>query len=165
MDAGFGQIIWAIIFVVFLIVTILRNRARVKTSPSKEIPRGNKQRTVERNETLGNLIEEVFGMEGLVRKPKTQKRKQKSKVSEKEPGTRQKIEKPGPKVRSKIGEFTHSLPLKVKEEKKHTHISKEERVYKTRPWKAKSKEALQDAIVFAEIIGPPIAKRKNHRIF
>ncbi len=165
MDTGFGQIIWAIIFVVFLIVTILRNRSRVKTGPTRETPRGSKHRAVERSETLENLMEKVFGMEGLVKKPKTQKRKQKSKASEKRQGARQKVEKSEPKVRNEVGGFTHSLHPKTKEEKKHPHIGKEARGRNTRPWEAKTKEALQDAIIFAEIIGPPIAKRKNHRIF
>ncbi len=165
MDVGFSQLIWAIIFVIFLVITALKNRARMKTGPTRKQSRGKTVRRRERGEPLSNFLEEIFGIEEPERGPKVQKRKQQIKAGEKKPRAKQKRVEPKPKERKKIGEFTYSLAERSKEATKPPHPKKDERVLKKRPWETKSNKDLQDAIVFAEIVGPPIAKRKNHRLF
>jgi hypothetical protein len=165
MDGGFGQLIWVIIFVIFLVTTVLKNRARMKSGPAREKARGQKMGTTEGGDRLSKFFEEIFVREEPKRKPRAYERKQQIKPLEKKPRTEPKSIDPKPKGRNKIGETTSSLAEQREEEKKSLHLKKEESFQKERLWEINSKEDLQGAIVIAEILGPPIAKRKNHRLF
>lgn len=79
MDGGFGQLIWVIIFVIFLVTTVLKNRARMKSGPAREKTRGQKMGTTEGGDRLSKFFEEIFIRE-------EPERRQQTKVLEKNQG-------------------------------------------------------------------------------
>ncbi|MDR4506155.1 MAG: hypothetical protein MRK01_15390 [Candidatus Scalindua sp.] len=165
MDTGFSQLIWVILFVIFLVVTVLKNRARMKSGQAEDKPRGEKLRTRGGRDRLSNFLEEIFIREELERKPLVHERKQQIKALEKKTSAKPERVGPKPEARKKIGESTYPLSEHAIGEKKPLHLKKKDPLQKKRPWETNSKDDLQGAIVFAEILGPPIAKRKNHRLF
>ncbi len=52
-----------------------------------------------------------------------------------------------------------------REREKAVISEKKERYQMKFPWGTISRENLPSAIIFAEILGPPISKRKSHRLF
>ncbi|MDR4496921.1 MAG: hypothetical protein MRK02_03205 [Candidatus Scalindua sp.] len=167
MEVGFGQLIWAIIFVIFLVITALKNRAKMKSGTNRERIIEEKRKGRERSETLSTYLEEILGIEEPERRPqrRVQENKQKITAIKKKPGPLKKSNVPEPEVKKRTGEFTSPLNEQAIEKKQPAPPKKRDGYHKKFPWETKSKEDLQGAIVFAEIIGPPIAKRKNHRLF
>ena len=167
MKVGFGQLIWAIIFVIFLVITVLKNRARMKSGTSRERIEEEKRKAREGRETLSTYLEEILGIEKPERKPRkrVQENKQKITAIKKKPRPLTKSDVPESEVKKRIGEFTSPLTERAIGKKQPVPPKKRDSYHKKFPWETESKEDLQDAIVFAEIIGPPIAKRKNHRLF
>lgn len=165
MDTGFSQLIWVIIFVIFLVVTVLKNRARMKSGQAEDKTRGEKLRTREGRDRLSNFLEEIFIREERERKPLVRERKQQIKTVRKKTEAQPARVSPKPKVREKRGKSAFSLAEQAIGKKRPLPLKKGESLHKKRPWETNSKEDLQGAIVFAEILGPPLAKRKNHRLF
>ena len=167
MEVGFGQFIWAILFVIFLVITALKNRARKKPDTSRERIIEEKLKAREGRGTLSTYLEEILGIEEPEKKPQTrvQEKKQKITAIKKKPRPFKKSDVPEPEVKKRIGKFTSPLTERAIGKKQPVPPKKIDRYHKKFPWETKSNEDLQNAIVFAEIIGPPLAKRKNHRLF
>ncbi|MEK6767340.1 MAG: hypothetical protein AABY49_14100, partial [Planctomycetota bacterium] len=46
------------------------------------------------------------------------------------------------------------------------HVPGKKEIYGAKfPWRTLSRKDIPNAIIFSEIIGPPISKRKSHRLF
>ncbi len=162
MNIGMEQLVWAIIFIIFIIVTALKNRSRKKPrTTTREKPTEVKERTRGQQGKLGRYLEEILGIEMPEPKP------QRITIEEEKPRPLRKRVKPEPEPEKEevIGEFESPL-VKEFEEREKAVIPEKKELYKVKfPWGTISKEDLRSAIVFAEIIGPPISKRKSHRLF
>ncbi|MFQ5963588.1 MAG: hypothetical protein ACE5KZ_04810 [Candidatus Scalinduaceae bacterium] len=144
------QLIWAIIFIIFIIATALKQWAKKKSKDTAKKTTEARKKGHEEREGLGKYLEEIFGIEVPETKPQIVIEKVKPKLLKK------RIE-PKPKVEKKIGEFVSPLTERFEEKKK---------IYKAKfPYHFITKKDLRNAIIFSEIIGPPIAKRKSHRLF
>ncbi|MFQ5713182.1 MAG: hypothetical protein ACE5GU_04065 [Candidatus Scalinduaceae bacterium] len=161
MNIGMEQLVWAIIFIIFIIITILKNRARKKTDTTTEEPPKVKKKAREQQDRLGKYLEEILGVE--IQEPEPQK----IIIEEEKPRPLRKKVTPitKPEKEEVVGEFESPL-MKEYEEKEEAVIPEKKELYQMKfPWGTISKENLPGAIIFAEIIGPPISKRKSHRLF
>jgi len=161
MNIGMEQLVWAIIFVIFIIITILKNKARKKALTTTEKPMGVKKKVEERQDRLGKYLEEILGVERPEPEP------QRITIEEEKPRPLKEIVKPitRPEKEEGLGKFESPL-MKVLREREKAVIPEKKELYRAKfPWGIISKEDLRSAIVFAEIIGPPISKRKTHRLF
>ncbi len=160
MNIGMEQVVWAIIFVIFNVITVLKNRARKKTRTTIEKTMEVKKKVKERQEGLGKYLEEILGIERPEPEP------QRITVEEEKPRPLRKRVKPKTKPEEEVvGEFESPLMKEFREREKAVIPEKKELYRAKFPWGIISKEDLRSAIVFAEIIGPPISKRKSHRLF
>jgi hypothetical protein len=70
-----------------------------------------------------------------------------------------------PIIEEKIGQFESPL-TKIYEKEPKPPIPEKKDIYCSKiPWDTLSGKDLKNAIIFAEILGPPISKRKSHRLF
>ncbi len=161
MNIGMEQLVWAIIFVIFIIITILKNRARKKPLTTTEKPPEIKKKVEERQDRLGKYLEEILGIERPEPEP------QRITIEKEKPGPLKEIVKPKTRLEKEevVGEFESPLMKEFREREKAVIPEKKELYRAKFPWGIISKEDLRSAIVFAEIIGPPISKRKSHRLF
>ncbi len=161
MNIGMEQVVWAIIFVIFIIITILKNRARRKTLTTTEKPIEIKKKVEERQDRLGKYLKEILGVE--IQEPEPQR----ITIEKEKPGPLRERVAPitKPEKEEVVGEFESPLMKEFREREKAVIPEKKE-LYKIKfPWGTISREDLPGAIIFAEILGPPISKRKSHRLF
>jgi len=161
MNIGMEQLVWVVIFIIFIIVTALKNRNRSKKKPDATPWEQSKIRKKAREQQgkLGRYLEEILGVERPEPEP------QRITIEEEKPRPLRKRVKPEPEKEEVIGEFESPLMKEFKEREKAVIPEKKERYQVKLPWGTISKENLPSAIIFAEIIGPPISKRKSHRLF
>ena len=146
------QLVWAIVIIIFIIFAALKNRARNK--PRTE------HKTEEERDKLAGYMEELFGIETPETKPQVRVERKEPKPLEKRVRT-----KPEPIIKKKVGQFESPLTKKY-EGKSKPPIPGKKDIYSAKfPWGALSGKDLKNAIIFAEILGPPISKRKSHRLF
>ena len=146
------QLVWAIIIIVFIIFTALKNRARNR--PKTE------HKPEEERDKLSRYMEELLGTEKPETKPEIRIDEERYELLEKEVRP-----KPEPIVEEKIGQFESPL-TKIYEKKPKPPIPEKKDIYCSKiPWDTLSGKDLKNAIIFAEILGPPISKRKSHRLF
>ncbi|MGR3309410.1 MAG: hypothetical protein ACUZ77_01415 [Candidatus Brocadiales bacterium] len=178
---GIEQLIWAVLILLFLIVSALKNlqkqkkRTGTKPIPTRETPK----RRPKSDEELKDFLEDLMGVE----RPK------------KKPPIRHETEEPAPTVvledpsEGPQGTLVHLEGLKTQplvvlkepkiEEEPYSGGTKGTLVHleglKVRPLSEAPtpverpsvvpKIDLKKMIIFSEIIGPPIAKRRSHRLF
>ena len=146
------QLVWAIIIIVFIIFTALKNRARNR--PKTE------HKPEEERDKLSRYMEELLGTEKPETKPEIRIDEERYELLEKEVRP-----KPVPIIEEKIGQFESPL-TKIYEKKPKPPIPEKKDIYRAKfPWGTLSGKDLKNAIIFAEILGPPISKRKSHRLF
>lgn len=190
MKIGMEQLIWAVIFIVFIVITALKNRSRLEDNTADGTKRA-RSRMQGRKEMLGRYFEEVFGVGGPKKERPTSESgpeidengtdglgheelydKDDSEVEqpviideerEERPAETGVSEKPVLKPEDRLGGFTSSLIERYKEEPVVTE--KEEPHQKGFSMELLSQKSLPNAIILAEIIGPPISKRKGRRLF
>ncbi len=162
MKLGMEQLVWVVIFIIFIIVTALKNRARKKPrTTTREKPTEVKEKARGQQGKLDRYLEEILGVE----RPEPEPKPQRITIEEEKPRPLRKRVKPEPEREEVIGEFESPLMKEFKEREKAVIPKKKERYQVKLPWGTISKENLPSAIIFAEIIGPPISKRKSHRLF
>ena len=162
MNIGMEQLVWVVIFIIFIIVTALKSKNRSRKKPrttTREKPTEAKEKARGQRQKLGRYLEEILGVERPEPKP------QRITIEEEKPRPLRKRVKPEPEKEEVIGEFESPLMKEFKEREKAVIPEKKERYQVKLPWGTISKENLPSAIIFAEIIGPPISKRKSHRLF
>ncbi len=161
MEIGMEQLVWAVIFVIFIIITVLKNRARKKPGTTTGEPMEIKKKAREQQEKLGRYLEEILGIE----RPEPEPQKIIIKEEKPRPLRERVTPKTIPEKEEVVGEFESPL-IKEFEEREKTVIPEKKRPYQVKfPWGTISTKDLPGAIIFAEIIGPPISKRKSHRLF
>ncbi len=154
------QLVWAIIIIVFIIYTALKNRARNRPGSNIDRTSDTEQKTGKENDRLGRYMEELLGIE----RPETEPQiiiERKSQYPLKERAT------PGEESEAKkrVGHFESPLIKEHREKQKSSPPEKSEICHAKFPWGSLSKKDLPSAIILSEIIGPPISKRKSHRLF
>ena len=151
------QLVWSLIIIVFIIYTALKNRARNR--PDTNIDRASdvEHKAGNEDDKLGRYMEELLGIE----RPDT---KQQIAIE-------QAIQKPlkeritprkESETKKRVGHFESPLH---RERQKPPLPEKKEICHSKFPWGTLSKKNLPNAIILSEIIGPPISKRKSHRLF
>ncbi len=156
------QLVWAIAIIAFIIYTAIKNRARSKAYT-------NIDRTAETEHTAGGdddqlsrYMEELLGIE------RHETRKQISVKEEKPKPLKKRVkQEPEREPEAQVGQFVSPLTKKFDKKQKSPLPVKGKRdiCHTTFPWGALSKKDLPNAIILSEIIGPPISKRKSHRLF
>ncbi len=161
MNIGMEQLVWAIIFVIFIIITVLKSRARKKPGTTIGEPPEIKKKVEERQDRLGKYLENILGIE----RPETEP--QRITIEEEKPGPLKERVTPitKPEKEEVVGEFESPLMKEFREREKAVIPEKKELYRAKFPWGTISREDLPGAIIFAEILGPPISKRKTHRLF
>ncbi len=146
------QLVWAIIIIIFIIFTALKNRARNR--PKTE------HKPEEERDKLSRYMEELLGTEIPETKPEIRIDEERYELLEKEVRP-----KPEPIVEKEVDQFESPLAKKY-EEKWKAPVHEKKDIYRAEfPWDTLSGKDLKNAIIFAEILGPPISKRKSHRLF
>ncbi len=146
------QLVWAIIIIIFIIFTALKNRARNRPKTEHKPEEG--------RDKLSRYMEELLGIETPETKPQVRVERKGPKPLEKRVKT-----KPEPKIEERVGQFESPLAKKY-EEKWKAPVHEKKDIYSAKfPWDTLSGKDLKNAIIFAEILGPPISKRKSHRLF
>jgi hypothetical protein len=159
MKIGMEQVVWAVIFVIFIIITVLKSRARRKTLTTTEKPMEVKKKVEERQDRLGRYLENILGIERPEPEP------QRITIEEEKPGPLKERVTPKTKLEEGPGKFESPLMKELREREKAVIPEKKKFYHVKFPWGTISREDLPSAIIFAEIIGPPISKRKSHRLF
>jgi hypothetical protein len=151
------QLVWSVIIIVFIIYTALKNRARNRpdTGIGKTADVDLKARD-ERNK-LSRYMEELLGIErSAVTKPQIEIERKTQKPLKQKVTTREEPEK-----KKKVDLITSPF---VK--KQGSPPPEEREIYHANfPWGTLSRKDIPSAIILSEIIGPPISKRKSHRLF
>ena len=158
------QLVWAIIIIIFIIFAALKNRARNKPGTTlKRAPDSDHEEKEERDK-LTRYMEELFGTEMPEAKPERRIDEERYEPLEKEvrPKPEPKLE---PKPEKKIGDLKPTIEKHIREIWEQP-IPEKKDIYSAKfPWGTLSGKDLKNAIIFAEILGPPISKRKSHRLF
>ncbi len=153
------QLVWAIIIVIFIIFTALKNRARNKPDTTFERAPDSDQEAKEERDKLSRYMEELLGIETPETKPEIRIDEERHELLEE---IRPKQE---PIIDKRVGQFESPL-TKIYEKKPKPPIPEKKDIYRSKlPWGTLSGKDLKNAIIFAEILGPPISKRKSHRLF
>ncbi len=165
MNIGMEQVVWAIILVIFIIITVLKGRARRKTRTTTRVPLEIKKKVEQRQDRLGKYLEGILGIERPEPEPELQS--QGITIEEEKPGPLKErvTPKTKPEKEEVVGEFESPLMKEFREREKAVIPEKKELYQVKFPWGTISREDLPSAIIFAEILGPPISKRKSHRLF
>ena len=153
------QLVWAIIIIVFIIYTALKNRARNRPDTNIGRTADTEQKTRE-EDRLGRYMEELLGIERPETKPQIKiKRETQEPLKERVP-PREESE-----AKKRVGHFESPL-VKEHRVKRKPPLPEERKIHHAKfPWGNLSRKDLPSAIILSEIIGPPISKRKSHRLF
>ncbi|MDP6924905.1 MAG: hypothetical protein R2568_10400 [Candidatus Scalindua sp.] len=151
------QLIWSIIIIAFIIFTALKNRARNRPNTNSDRTSDVEHKTRDEHDRLGKYMEELLGIERTEAEPRIE-------IDRETQEPFNEVVTPGeePEAEKKIGQF--ETPLH-RERQKPPLPEKREICHSKFPWGALSKKDLPNAIILSEIIGPPISKRKSHRLF
>ena len=153
------QLVWVIIIIVFIIYTALKNRARNRPGTNIDRTAHAEQKTRE-EDRLGRYMEELLGIEKPETKPQIKiKRETQEPLKERvTPGEES-------EARKRVGHFESPL-AKEHRVKRKPPLPEERKIHHAKfPWGNLSRKDLPGAIILSEIIGPPISKRKSHRLF
>ncbi len=154
------QLVWALIIIIFIIFTALKNRARNRPGATTDRNDNTEHKSSEKSDKISRYMEELLGIEMPEAKPQIRRKREKPESLEKTVKP-----KPEPTTKENIGQFESPLSIKYEEKTKSSFPEKKD-IYSVKfPWGTLSKKDLPRAIVLSEIIGPPISKRKGHRLF
>ena len=159
-ETGMEQLVWAIIMIVIIIFTALKNRARNR--PDTNIDRTSKteQNTRKGTDKLGIYMEELLGIERVDTKPQIRIKRKIPKPLQERVAPR--VE---PEIEKEVVQVESPFAKKINDEQTASLPEKKEICHAKFPWGSLSKKDLPSAIILSEIIGPPISKRKSHRLF
>ncbi len=150
------QLVWAVIIIVFIIFTALKNRTRNRLDTATDRNDNTDYKTRKEPDKISRYMEELLDIEISEANPMIRRER---------PESLKKTAPPKLKTEEKIGQFESPL-IKKYEQKTKSSFLESNNVYSANfPWGTLSKKDLPRAIVLSEIIGPPISKRKEHRLF
>jgi hypothetical protein len=154
------QLVWALIIIVFIIYTALRNRARNRPAINIDRTADTEQKTGEADDRLGRYIEELLGVERPETKPQIKIKRETQEPLKERVTLREELE-----AKKRVDRFESPL-IKEHREKRRPPLPEEREIHHVKfPWGTLSRKDLPNAIILSEIIGPPISKRKSHRLF
>ncbi len=153
------QLVWAIIIIVFIIYTALKNRARNRPDTNIDRTADTEQKTRE-EDRLGRYMEELLGIKKPETKPQIRIKRKSQKPLKERVTPREESE-----AKKRVGHFESPLIKEHREKQKSSPLEKRVIYHAKFPWCTLSKKDLPSAIILSEIIGPPISKRKSHRLF
>ncbi len=154
------QLIWSVIIIAFIIYTALKNRARNRPDTNKSRTSDIEHKDGDKDDRLGRYMEELLGIES----PEAEQQ------IEIEREIREPIEemitlREEPDAKERVVHFDSPL-LKEHRLKQKTSLPEEREIHHAKfPRGHLSGKNLTNAIVLSEVIGPPISKRKSHRLF
>ena len=154
------QLVWAIVIIVFIIYTALKNRARNRPATNIDRTADTEQKTGEADDRLGRYMEELLGIKRPETKPQIRIKRETQKPIKERVRPREESE-----AKKRVGHFESPLIKEHREKQKSSPPEKREIYHAKFPWGTLSKKDLPSAIILSEIIGPPISKRKSHRLF
>ncbi len=146
--------------VVFIIFIALKNRARNRPVTNIERTSDTDQKTGEETDKLSRYMEELLGIDRTEAKPQTRIKRKTQKTSKERATPREELE-----VKQSPGRFESSLAKEHRVKRKQPLPEKRGMHHAQFPWGTLSKKDLPGAIILSEIIGPPVSKRKSHRLF
>ncbi|MFQ5685214.1 MAG: hypothetical protein ACE5GV_01000 [Candidatus Scalindua sp.] len=154
------QLVWAIIIIIFIIFAALKNRARNRPGTTLGRAPDSDHKAKEDRDKLSRYMEELLGIEMPETKPEIRIDEERHELLENKVRS-----KPEPIIEKKVDQFESPL-TKTYEGKSKPPVHEKKNIYHSRlPWDTLSGKDLKNAIIFAEILGPPISKRKSHRLF
>ena len=152
------QLIWSLLIIAFIIYTALKNRARNRPDTGKARITDAEHKARDEHDKLGRYMEELLGIERTEAEPRIEIEREEQKPFNERVTSGEKPEA----EKKKIGQF--ETPLH-RERQKPPLPEKREICHSKFPWGTLSTKDLPNAIILSEIIGPPISKRKSHRLF
>lgn len=160
------QLVWAIIIILFIIFTVLKNRAKSKQiRDARKGPESDEKRVENKEDRIGKYLERIFGIElpkiqpQIIEQEEIPVPAEENIVPEIEQGPIQE-ERPKPET------YGPSLSIKTEHTDDPYSIGKKKEIYGGKlSLDRLLKKDIKSAIVFSELIGPPIAKRKGHRLY
>jgi hypothetical protein len=154
------QLIWAIILIIFTIFIALKNRARNRPDSNIDRTTDKEHKTEDERDKLARYMEELLGIERPETKPQIKIKRETQEPLKERVAPREELE-----AKRRVGQFESPLEKEHREKRKPPLPEKREVYHAKVPWGTLSKKDLPSAIVLSEIIGPPISKRKSHRLF
>ena len=152
------QLVWAIIIIIFIIFTALKNRARNIPGVVADRAKNAEYEPSKKSDKISRYMEELLGVE--IPEDRHHVRKRSGDLE-----SPKKTVKPKQKPEEMIYQLESPL-VKKYEKKPKSSFPKNKNIYNSKfPRGTLTNKDLQRAIVLSEIIGPPISKRKNHRLF
>jgi hypothetical protein len=154
------QLVWSLIIIVFIIYTALKNRARNR--PDTNIDRASdvEHKAGNKDNKLGRYMEELLGIERSDTKQQIEIEREIQKPLKERITPRKESE-----AKKRVGHFESPLAKEHRVKRKQPSPEEREIHHAKIPWSNLSGKDLTNAIVLSEIIGPPISKRKSHRLF
>ncbi|MBC8551938.1 MAG: hypothetical protein H8D23_20000 [Candidatus Brocadiales bacterium] len=151
------QLIWSVIIMAFIIYTALKNRARNRRDSNIDRASDVDHKARDEDDKLGRYMEELLGIERPDTKQQIEIEREIQKPLKERITPRKESE-----AKKRVGHF--ETPLHRVKQKPPSPQEREIHHAKF-PWSNLSGKDLTNAIVLSEIIGPPISKRKSHRLF
>ena len=154
------QLVWAIILIVIIIFTALKNRARNRPDTNIDSTSKTDQKTGRETDRLSTYMEELLGVDKVEATPQRRIRRKTPK-----PLQERIVQREGPEIKKEAGPLGPPL-VKNLSEKWTSPLPEGKEIYHAKfPWGTLTKKDIPSAIILSEIIGPPISKRKSHRLF
>ncbi len=154
------QLIWAIIMIVIVIFTALKNRARNRPATNIDSTSKTEQKTRKETDRLGLYMEELLGIDRAETKPQIRIKRKIPKPLQERVAPRVETE-----TEKEVVQVESPLAKKLNDEQTAPLPEKRGICHAEFPWGSLSRKDLPSAIILSEIIGPPISKRKSHRLF
>ena len=154
------QLVWSVIIIAFIIYTALKNRTRNRPDTKRDKTSGVEHKAGGEDDKLGRYMEELLGIDREETKPQIRRERKTPKPLHKKVTPRVKAE-----IEKDVDQFESPLAKKHSEKRTSPLPEKKGSYYAKFPWSGLSKQDLSNAIILSEIIGPPISKRKSHRLF
>ncbi len=154
------QLIWSVLIIVFIIYTALKNRARNRPGTNLDRASDVEYEAGGEDDRLGKYMEELLGIE----RPETEQQIEIEREIQKP--LKERIT-PGEESEAKKRVVHFESPLlKEHRAEQEPPLPEEREIHHAKfPWGNLSRKDLPGAIILSEIIGPPISKRKSHRLF
>lgn len=155
MKIGFEQLIWAFLIIMFLVLSIIKSMKQQQRAKTAATQKPAQRRRPRSPDDVERFLEELMGVERPREKPPIRYEEEEETARPRRPKPEPIVqEAPAEVARGGLGQLEGFEEYPVPEPP-----SAEEQPVK------KPKYDLKKAIIFSEIIGPPISKRKTHRLF
>ncbi len=154
------QLVWAIILIVIIIFTALKNRARNRPNTNIDSTSKTDQKAERKTDRLSTYMEELLGIDKVEATPQRRIRRETPK-----PLQERVVQREEPEIKNEADPLGSPLVKDFSEKWTSPLPEGNEICHAKFPWGTLMKRDIPNAIILSEIIGPPISKRKGHRLF